>query len=70
MAKKANFGLSFIVLLILQLIFGYIFSFVWRLVYGKNIIWTILSLPFLLGFVFWWVDLLSLLVNKKYKWLV
>ena len=55
---------------IIHFFFGWILSFVWRLFNGKNIIWTILSLPFLLGFVFWWVDLFSLVLNRKFEWLV
>ncbi|MDR3216377.1 MAG: hypothetical protein LBT55_03065 [Clostridiaceae bacterium] len=62
-------GLGWIVSLILAIFFGWIFAFIHRLLNGK-IISAILALPFLFGFIFWLVDIISLIVNRKIKWLL
>lgn len=74
MAKKGGgvgyFGLPWIVSLILAIIpvTSWIFGCIIAL-QNKSWIWFILRL--LLGWgIFWIVDLISMIVNKKVKWLV
>ena len=71
MSKKAylGLGLPWIVNLILCIIFGWALACVERLSRGE-IILAILALPFLLGFLFWIVDLVSWIVNKDLKYLI
>jgi len=65
---KTYFDLPWIAGLILHIFFGWIFSCVSRFLRGKFIS-AILALPFLLGFVFWVVDLVSIIINKEIEWL-
>ncbi|MDR0850566.1 MAG: hypothetical protein LBN07_03735 [Christensenellaceae bacterium] len=71
MAKSAStyLGTGWIVSLILSIFFGWIFAFIHRLLTG-HIISAILALPFLFGFIFWIVDLVSLIATKKISWLL
>jgi len=69
MAKqKAYFGLGlpWILNVILCLFLGWPLGIIERLVRGK-ILLAILNI--FLGWIFWWVDLISWLVNKDIKWL-
>ena len=70
MAKKgkAYFGLAWIVSIILAIIpiTNIICGIVTRLERG-NIIMAILN--FFLFFIFYWVDLVSIILNKDLKWL-
>lgn len=68
MAKKAYFGLDYVLSLILAIIppTAWILGIVTRFE-RKNYIMAILNIPF--GLLFWLVDLASMLVNKDLKWL-
>ena len=72
MAKKSKayfgLGLPWILNVILGFFLGWILACGERLYRGK-LLMAILALPFLLGFVFWIVDLVSWFVNKDVKWL-
>ena len=72
MAKKAYLGLDWIVSLILAIIpiTNIVLGIVTRLernTGGKAILLAVLN--FFLCFVFYWVDLVSIIVNKDIKWL-
>jgi hypothetical protein len=67
---KAFFGLPLIAAILLQFFFGgffNIFGTLYRFQKGK-ILMGLLSLIFCL--LFWWIDMISLIVNKDLKWLV
>ena len=70
MAKKSKaylgLGLPWIVNLVLCFFFGWPLGIIERLVRG-SLIMAILN--FFFGFIFWWVDFISFLVNKDIKWL-
>jgi len=66
MAKKRGkgyLGLGQIISIILCLFFGSILGFVERLLRGK-LLGAILALPFILGWLFWWIDLITLIIHK------
>jgi len=65
---KTYFGLPWIIGIIIHIFFGWLLSCISRFLRGK-LISGILALPFLLGVVFWWVDVFSLILNKDIKWL-
>jgi hypothetical protein len=69
MAKKAYFGLDWIVSLILAIIpiTNIVCGIVERVQRGQILLAV---LNFFLFFVFYWVDLISIAVNKDLKWLV
>jgi len=69
MAQKDYFGLGWGISLILCFFLGGILACIIRFLNGK-ILLGILALPFLFGIVFWIVDFVSLVVNKKLKWLM
>ena len=71
MAKgtKTYLGTGWIVSLLLSIFFGWVFAFIHRLLNG-HIISAILALPILFGFIFWIVDLVSLIATKKISWLL
>lgn len=65
MAKKRNgyLGLGRVISIILAILFGWVFGCIERFLRGK-FLGAILALPFLLGFVFWIVDIITLIVSK------
>jgi|GEM_PF-241232 len=65
-AAYFGLGLPWIVNLILCFFLGWPLGILQRLVRGK-IILAILNI--FLGFIFWWVDFISLLLYKDLKWL-
>jgi TM2 domain-containing membrane protein YozV len=67
--KKVYLGmkLPFIVNLLLCFFLGYPLGVIERF-YRKNILLGIVSIFF--GWIFWWVDLISIIVNKDIKWLI
>jgi len=67
--QRAYLGLSWIVSLILAIIpfTNIILGIITRIQRGE-IILAILN--FFLAFIFYWVDLISIIVNKDLKWLV
>ena len=68
MAKKAYFGLGWLISIILAIIpiTNIICGIITRLERGK-ILMAILN--FFLFFIFYWVDLISIILNKDIKWL-
>jgi|GEM_PF-5664804 len=73
MMRSSNyFGLPVLIAIILQFFLGGILSFVWRLLNGKTILFTILSFPliFITSWIFWLADLISLIVNGNIEWLI
>jgi len=74
MAKqdKAYFGLPWIVSIILAFFFGALLAPIVRFMRGNMLMGVISLILLLTGFfawVFWIVDLISIIVNKDVKWL-
>ena len=65
MAKRSSgyFGLGQLISIILCIFFGAILGCIERLLRGK-ILGAILALPFILGWLFWWIDLITLILSK------
>jgi len=63
---KNYFGLAWPIGIVLQIFFGFILSFASRFSRG-NFISAVLAL--LMFFIFWPVDIVSIIVNKDIKWL-
>ena len=66
--QTAYFGLGFVVTLILAIIYptNWICGFITR-IQRKNYLMAVLQ--FFFCFVFYWIDLISIIVNKDLKWL-
>jgi len=61
--KSGYFGLGRIISIVLCVFFGSILGCVERFMRGK-ILGGILAIPFILGWLFWWIDLFSLIIKK------
>ena len=69
MAQKAYLGLDWIVSLILAIIpfTNIVLGIITRIQRG-NILMAVLN--FFLAFIWYWVDLVSIILNKDLKWLI
>lgn len=65
-SRKGYLGLGWIISIIIAIIFGWIGGVLERLLRG-NLLGAILALPFILGWLFWWIDVICLVLYRDIK---